>query len=218
MTADNGVAGSSAANEKDRPIALFIIGPGAVGKYSVGKEIARKLGFDWALCHNHQAIEIAYEMFPADIDDGTSELDWLLVDEIREAIDGYLMRRRKNIIYTNVVRFDNPFDRSYFSEAATHLRLNGYRVCVLVLCAPLAKRLERNIMPDRLSAKPSKRNIARSTVLLMREIEEGAIEYPDIESVQDIFECEAKDICIIDTTSSSVEREAVATIEKLAIG
>lgn len=209
---DLGTADSGRAHA---PVALFIIGPGAVGKYTVGRQIARKLGEKWALCHNHQTIEVAYDMYPGA--DGNVEIDWILVEKMRETIDAHLVDHGRNIIYTNVVRFDHPIDRSYFTSRVIALRAAGYRVCVLCLCAPLGERMKRNVMPDRLAAKPSKRNVEQSEKFMMREMEQNVLEYPTKEDIERIFICDKEDIYIIDTVGKTAEQEADEAIDVLGL-
>lgn len=195
------------------PTTLFIAGPGAAGKYSVGKAIATKLGKDWALAHNHQAIEVAYEMYPgAPVD---AELDWALVSAIRDSITEYLVCKRKSIIHTNVIRFEDITDKMYFRRLTDGYREEGYRVCVLVLDTPLETRLKWNRNPDRIAAKPSKRNTKRSEEILYKEVEDGVGICPTIAQISEMFGCDEKDIHIVNTTGKTVGQGAKEAIRAL---
>lgn len=55
-------AGSAATEAPHKPMLVFIIGPAAVGKMTVGAELARRTGL--RLFHNHQTIDLVLQFFP----------------------------------------------------------------------------------------------------------------------------------------------------------
>lgn len=197
------------------PVALFVIGPGAVGKHAVGHRIAELLGKRWAFCPNHQMIEISYGMYPTAGKD--AEVDWEFVEQMRQAVDAYLVGKGDSVVKTNVVHFNRLADRMYFTHQAQDFAECGYRVCVAYLCAPFSERMRRNKMTDRLKAKPSKQDIARSERFLRQETEQGVLDYPSIEDVERVFGGAAKAICIVDTVGSSVDDEAREIIYQLSL-
>lgn len=203
------------SSHPEDPVALFVIGPGAVGKHAVGHRIAELLGKRWAFCPNHQMIEISYGMYPTAGKD--AEVDWEFVEKMRQAADAYLVGKGDSVVKTNVVHFNRLADRMYFTRQAQDFAECGYRVCVAYLCAPFAERIRRNKMMDRLEAKPSKQDIARSERFLRQEAEQGVLDYPSIEDVERVFGGAAEAICIVDTAGSSVDDEAREIIYQLSL-
>jgi AAA domain len=135
---------------------LFIVGPPAVGKMTVGEEIAARTGL--RLFHNHIAIEPVLRFFPYDSPAGARLVDRFRRDLIEEVAASDL----PGLIFTYVWAFDRPEDEQAARSYAEPFRRRGGRVLFLELQASQEVRLRRNESPSRLAAKPSKRDLAWS--------------------------------------------------------
>jgi AAA domain len=145
-------------NDADRhsPTLVFIVGPPAVGKMTVGAELARRTGL--LLFHNHQTIELVLRFFPF----GTPPFG-RLVDEFRRRIlEEVAASELPGLIFTFVWAFDDPREAATVEAYASIFRTRGGRVLFVELEASLAERLRRNETEFRLSEKPSKRDLAWS--------------------------------------------------------
>ena len=74
------------------------------------------------------------------------------------------------LIFTYVWAFDEPGDREFIESTKTIFESRGGRAVFVELWSDLETRLARNASPDRLAAKPSKRDIGSSNRRLV-EIE-----------------------------------------------
>jgi hypothetical protein len=145
-------------NDADRhsPTLVFIVGPPAVGKMTVGAELARRTGL--LLFHNHQTIELVLRFFPF----GTPPFG-RLVDEFRRRIlEEVAASELPGLIFTYVWAFDDPREAATVEAYASIFRTRGGRVLFIELEASLAERLRRNETEFRLAEKPSKRDLAWS--------------------------------------------------------
>ena len=131
---------------------LLIIGPPAVGKMTVGREIAAQS--DFRLFHNHHTIEPLVEVFGY----GTPPFNILNVEFRRRVIEE-AARPQLDLIFTFVWDLQEPDDTAYVEQLVAPYAAAGGEVCVLELAADLATRLVRNRGETRLAAKPSKQNI-----------------------------------------------------------
>lgn len=135
---------------------LVIVGPPAVGKMTVGEEIATRTGL--RLFHNHIAIEPVLRFFPYDSPAGARLVDRFRRDLIEEVAASDL----PGLIFTYVWAFDRPEDEQTVQAYAEPFRRRGGRVLFLELQADQQERLRRNEGASRLAEKPSKRDLAWS--------------------------------------------------------
>lgn len=131
---------------------LLIIGPPAVGKMTVGREIAAHS--DFRLFHNHHTIEPLVEVFGY----GTAPFNVLNIEFRRRVIEE-AARNNVDLIFTFVWDLRDPADTAYVEQLVAPFEEAGGEVCVLELTADLETRLLRNRGETRLAAKPSKRNV-----------------------------------------------------------
>lgn len=131
---------------------LLIIGPPAVGKMTVGKEIAAKSSF--RLFHNHHTIEPLSEIF------GYRSAPFETLNfEFRRRIFEEAAANNLDLIFSLVWNLQSTEDLDYVEKlVAPYLERNG-QILVLELAAALETRLVRNRGESRLSAKPSKRDL-----------------------------------------------------------
>jgi hypothetical protein len=132
---------------------LFIVGPSAVGKMTVGEQIAARTGL--RLFHNHLAIEPVLRFFPYDSPQGARLVDRFRRDLIEEVAASDL----PGLIFTYVWAFDLPADEQAVERFAEPFRRRGGRVLFLELEASQEERLRRNEGASRLAEKPSKRDL-----------------------------------------------------------
>lgn len=133
---------------------VIIVGPQAVGKMTVGQEIAKKTGLK--LFHNHVSIDFALQYAPY----GTDTFNGL-VDGMRRLVFEEVSRSDgPGLIFTYVWDFNDPENRSYLDELVNIFRRVDAKIRVVELEADMETRLDRNHTENRLREKPSKRNIA----------------------------------------------------------
>ncbi|GGN64462.1 hypothetical protein GCM10010112_24710 [Actinoplanes lobatus] len=131
---------------------LFIVGPPAVGKMTVGERIAARTGL--RLFHNHLAIEPVLRFFPF----GSPPFHRLVEGFRREIVEEVAASDLPGLIFTYVWAFDEPADEQAITRYAEPFRSRGGRVLHLELEAAQQERLRRNEGASRLAEKPSKRD------------------------------------------------------------
>lgn len=131
---------------------LILIGPPAVGKMTIGRQIAA--ASDFRLFHNHLTIEPLIEVFGY----GTPGFKALDIEFRRRMIEE-AARARLNLIFTAVWDFADLGDTRYAEYISEPYAAAGAPVGVAELRAPLDVRLARNHGEDRIAAKPSKRDL-----------------------------------------------------------
>lgn len=147
---------------------VIIIGNGAVGKMTVGQELAKITGL--RLFHNHMSIEPILEIF--------GEYNADIVRKFRELIFTEFAKTDKyGLIFTYIWAFDQQTDRDYME----HLReiFDGSEIFYVELVAPQEIRLQRNITENRLKHKPSKRNLKWSNEMIIESDKENRLESED---------------------------------------
>ena len=138
------------------PLLLFVVGPPAVGKMSVGQAIAERTGL--RLFHNHISIELALRYF----DYGTPAFRRINGEIRRRIIEEVAASDLPGLVFTYVWAFNLPEDQAAVDEYAMPFRERGARVLFLELEATQAERLKRNECASRLAEKPSKRELEAS--------------------------------------------------------
>ncbi len=133
---------------------VLILGPHAVGKMTVGQELAKITGF--RLFHNHMPIELSRKLFAPN---ETEEFE-TLNNIIRQSVfEMFATRDLPSLIYTNLCAFDDPDNISYLMDVIHLFQSNGANCYVVELCADFDVRLIRNKSENRLLHKESKRNL-----------------------------------------------------------
>ena len=135
------------------PLLLFVVGPPAVGKMSVGQAIAERTGL--RLFHNHIAIELAVRYF----DFGTPAFHRIDGAIRRLVIEEVAASDLPGLVFTYVWAFNLPEDQAQVEEYAKPFRDRGARVLFVELEAPQAERLKRTAGESRLAEKPSRRDL-----------------------------------------------------------
>lgn len=139
------------------PLILFVVGPPAVGKMTVGQAIAERTGL--RLFHNHLSIEVAVRYF----DFGTPAFQ-RISDKIRMAVlEEIAAGDLPGLVFTYVWAFELAGDHALIEQYAQPFRERGGRVLFVELNASQAERLLRNKGASRLAEKPSHRDRESST-------------------------------------------------------
>lgn len=143
------------------PTLLFVVGPAAVGKMTVGGAIAERTGFK--LFHNHLTIEPLLRLFPYESPQ-FQRLNHAFREQIfAEAAASSL----PGLVFTLVWDFDDPEDAALVERYAAPFRERGSRVLFLELAADQDVRLVRNGGESRLAEKASKRDLEWSDANLI---------------------------------------------------
>lgn len=139
----------------------MIFGPPAVGKMSVGAELARRT--DLLLFHNHVAIEPALKLFPF----GSPPFTRLVRTFRSQVFEEVARSDSPGLIYTFLWDLDDDQDKRYIDGVASLFQAHGADICFVELYASLEERLKRNRTEGRLLEKPSKRDLAASEQRLL---------------------------------------------------
>ena len=135
---------------------VIILGPHAVGKMTVGQELANITQL--RLFHNHMSIELARKRF------AYTEKEWSILNEtIRKTVfELFAKGDFPGLIFTYMCAFDEQSDLDYLQNMIHLFSSNGANCYVVELCADFEERLIRNKSENRLLHKESKRNLERS--------------------------------------------------------
>ena len=152
----DGFGYGSAMAEGTAPTLLFVVGPPAVGKMTVGREISKRTGL--RLFHHHLSAELVLPFF----DFGSPAFDRLVDRFRRHLIEEVAASDLPGLIFTYVWAYDLPGEQKTLERYAHLFQRRGGRVLYAELQASQEERLNRNAGASRLSAKPSKRNIESS--------------------------------------------------------
>ncbi|MBI2724609.1 MAG: AAA family ATPase [Chloroflexi bacterium] len=135
---------------------LFIVGPPAVGKMTVGAEVAKRTGLK--LFHNHQTIDLVLNYFPF----GSRPFGRLVSEFRRRICEEVADSDLPGLIFTYVWAFDQPADDAEVETYSAIFRSRGGSVMHVELQARQEIRLQRNETDFRLAQKAPKRDIAFS--------------------------------------------------------
>lgn len=140
---------------------VILFGPPAVGKMTVGREIAARTTY--RLFHNHATIEPLLDVF----DWGTPSFQ-RLKQEFRERVfEEAIASDLPGLVFTVVWALESTDDRAALEQMIAPVLASGGRVDFVELYADLATVLSREGTPERLAAKASKRDVEwarRSTI------------------------------------------------------
>jgi len=140
---------------------VIIFGPPAVGKMTVGYELAELTGLK--LFHNHMTIDLVLNFF-----DFEQPQFQRLVSEFRKRIfEEVAASDLPGMIFTFVWALDLDSEREYIERSCDIFRERGADVYFVELEASLPERLRRNESEFRLSQKPPKRDVEKSKERLL---------------------------------------------------
>lgn len=136
---------------------VIILGPHAVGKMTVGQELAAITGLK--LFHNHMTIELVRNFFSVHGSEEGRRLNALFRQEIFEAV---AKSDLPGLIFTYMFDFDDPGEYEYIASVLELFEAHQADTCVVELSADYDVRIERNKTENRLQNKPSKRDLKQS--------------------------------------------------------
>lgn len=132
---------------------VFIYGPVAVGKMTVGNELSKLTGFK--LFHNHMTIDAITPVFSFETPQFRKLVNSFRKQIFKEVAESNL----SGIIFTFCWAFNHSPDQKFVQEVLHIFKSRGRKVYFVELEASQQKRLERNRTEFRLSAKASKRDV-----------------------------------------------------------
>jgi hypothetical protein len=141
---------------------VFVFGPPAVGKMTVGRALAERTGYK--LLHNHATIEPLLDVFEF----GSPSFTRLVAEFRWRVIEEALLAGLPGLVFTMVWGLDLPEDRALVSSYVDLVEGAGGRVSFVELYAGLGTRVERNNTEHRLAEKRSKRDRAFNDANLLQ--------------------------------------------------
>ncbi|MBJ8073167.1 hypothetical protein BWGOE4_29170 [Bacillus mycoides] len=143
---------------------VLIFGAQAVGKMTVGQELAKIT--DLKLFHNHMTIDLLEPLY------GFSPEMWRLTHLFRKEIfQSFSKSDHYGMIFTYVWAFNEKKDWDDVESICNICRSQGVDIYFVELEADIEERLQRNKTPNRLEHKPTKRNIEQSEQNLLSTFE-----------------------------------------------
>ena len=146
---------------------MLICGNSAVGKMTVGQELAKITPL--RLMHNHMMIEPVLEIFGSFRGDVIQKLRSVILEEFGKS-------QHYGLIFTYMMAFDMPSEYEYIQSVIHTLGVSEEEIFCAELVAPQEIRLERNKTENRLRHKASKRDVAASDARLIRDDENHRME------------------------------------------
>ncbi len=186
-------------------VLVIILGPHAVGKMTVGQELAKIT--DLRLFHNHMSIELTRKLFDR------SEKEWSFLNgTIRQTVfELFAKGDFPGLIFTYLCLFEMQSEFDYLQSIIDLFKSNGANCYIVELCADFDERIVRNKSENRLLHKESKRNIEWSEAEMRSTSEKHRLNSHDGESLP--FENYIK----IDNTNISPDEVARMIKEHFAI-
>ncbi|WP_102027608.1 AAA family ATPase [Salirhabdus sp. Marseille-P4669] len=135
---------------------VLLFGPQAVGKMTVGQELAKMTGLK--LFHNHMTIDLVLNFFEY----GTPPFKRLVNSFRNEILTEVANSDLPGVIFTYVWAFDMKEDWESVDRITNIFEAKGNDVYYVELEADVEERLKRNVTTNRLENKPTKRNIEMS--------------------------------------------------------
>lgn len=139
---------------------VILIGNAAVGKMTVGQELAKIT--DLRLFHNHMSIELVIDVF--------GYYHPKTINRIRSVIfEDFAASNNYGMIFTYMWAFDMPSDWEYIEYVTNLFKSHGADIYYAELITSQEERLKRNVTENRLRHKASKQDIERSNERLLRD-------------------------------------------------
>lgn len=132
---------------------IMITGPQAVGKMTVGQELAKLT--DFKLFHNHMSIDLVNNFFSYSTKEGQDMVKMIRVN----MLEYFAKSSISGIIFTCVINYDKSSDMENIENYKNIFESQGGQFYYVELNAPLNIRLDRNKTENRLLSKPEKQNI-----------------------------------------------------------
>ena len=141
---------------------VLIFGPQAVGKMTVGQELAKITGLK--LFHNHMTIDLVSNFFSYNSLEGRYLVNTYRMEMFKTVARSNL----EGLIFTFQWCFEDILDWEQTEKVSNIFKEQGGEVYYVELEADLNERLRRNETSNRLENKPTKRNVEQSKEFLLR--------------------------------------------------
>ncbi|WP_313508824.1 hypothetical protein [Enterococcus sp.] len=138
---------------------IVLIGAQATGKMTVGRELEKRI--DGKLLFNHQTLDI-FAGYLGYIPQTFALSNQLRLDLFQSFVDNIPNNPVKSIIFTVLIYFDQAEDIAFLHQITDIFLAAREDVYFVELVTDVNVRLQRNVHPSRLQAKPSKRDLAFS--------------------------------------------------------
>ncbi len=149
---------------------LFMIGNAAVGKMTVGQELAKITGL--RLFHNHMTIEPVIKIF--------GQYNGAAINRLRQVVfEEFAKTDNYGMIFTYMWAFDQQTDWDYVEHVKNIFKPYDTEFYYVELIASREVRLERNATENRLLNKASKRNVPVSNQRLIDDDNKYRLESMD---------------------------------------
>lgn len=149
---------------------LFMIGNAAVGKMTVGQELAKITGL--RLFHNHMTIEPVIKIF--------GQYNGAAINRLRQVVfEEFAKTDNYGMIFTYMWAFDQQTDWDYVEYVKNIFKPYDTEFYYVELIASREVRLERNATENRLLNKASKRNVPVSNQRLIDDDNKYRLESMD---------------------------------------
>jgi hypothetical protein len=152
---------------------IIIFGPPAVGKMTVGYELAHLTGF--RLFHNHMTIDLILNFFDFD----QPQFHTLVSEFRRRFFEEVAASDLEGLIFTFVWALDLESEKEYIERSCNIFKEKGADIFFIELEADQDERLKRNESEFRLSQKPSKRDVEKSRKHLLDNDEQYRLNSDD---------------------------------------
>lgn len=152
-------------NKTPRMKFVLLFGPSAVGKMTVGQELAKITGLK--LFHNHMSMEFANQFFEFSTPSFNRITNLVRKEVVNEVANSDL----PGMIFTFVWALDLAKEADYVDQFINVFKEKGAEIFYVELEADLEERLKRNVHEHRLQHKKSKRDTENSERILRREHE-----------------------------------------------
>jgi len=120
------------------PLLLVIVGPPAVGKATVGDEVARRTGLK--LFHNHHTIDLVLNFFPF----GSPPFRRLVGEFRRRVLEEIAASDLPGVVFTYVWAFNDEADAQAVESYSAPFKARGGPVMFVELECAQDERLRRN--------------------------------------------------------------------------
>ena len=174
---------------------ILICGPQAVGKMTVGQELAKITNLKFM--HNHDTIDLPLKFF-----EYKSESRRKLTDLFRFSIFEEVAKSDlEGMIFTLIWSFGMKEDWEYVDRIKEIYRKNNGEFYIVELETNLEERLKRNKTENRLKHKPTKRDVEASDRELVNSLNKHRMN-------SELGEITDKNYLRIDNTNISAEETA----------
>jgi hypothetical protein len=184
------MSGKTAEVQAPRPVLVYLYGPPAAGKLTIGERVSELTGF--RLFHNHLTVNAIREVF----DFGTAPFTEL-VHRVRLDVFATAMRAGISLIFTNNSAWGGPNGherfQSFAEEAAQVVEVAGGITMFVRVTAPL------EVLENRLDTDSRRAHGKLLDVVRLRELVSG-LDEPQVRATD----------FVVDTVALSVEEGARA--------